>query len=116
LHNITQHTTPIMSNSPSATAASSSAAAAAVEDYDSDGEAEPKESDDIVVSSNDNDNDGDNDNVDNDVDEDVFFCAARDIQNRTSQNAGTAAMEDRRFRELFGMSIGIVLQVWHMME
>ena len=45
-----------------------------------------------------------------------FFRAARDIQNRTSRNAGTAAMEDRRFRELFGTSISIVLQVWHMMD
>ena len=101
-----------MSNSPSATAASSSAAAAAIDDYDSDGEAEPEESDDdLVVSSDDDDDDGDGTS-----DVDVFFCAARDIQNRTSQNAGTAAMEDRRFRELFGTSISIVLQVWHMMD
>ncbi len=25
-------------------------------------------------------------------------------------------MEDRRFRKLFGTSVGIVLQVWHMMD
>ena len=98
-----------MSNSPPATAASSSAAAAVLDDYNSDGKAEPKGSDDLVVSSNDNDYDGDNDDVDDDVDEDIFFRAARDIQNRTSQNAGTAAMEDCCFRELFGTSIGIVL-------
>jgi hypothetical protein len=99
-----------MLNSASATAASSSAAAAAVDDYDSDGKAEPEESDDLVVSSDDDDN-----NVNNDVDEDIFF-AAWDIQNRMSRNAGTAAMEHRRFRELFGASIDIVLQVWHMMD
>ena len=115
--NITQHTTPIMLNSTSATAASSSADAAAVDDYDSDGKAEPEESDDLVVSSNDGNNDGDDDDVDeDDVDEEVFVCAARDIQNRTSRNAGTAAMKDRRFCKLFGASIGIVLQVWHMMD
>jgi len=108
-----------MSNSPSTTAASSSAAAAAVDDYDSDGEAEPEESDDDhVVSSDDDDNDGDGTSDDDGgtSDEDVFFCAARDIQNRTSRNAGAAAMEDRRFSELFGTSISIVLQVWHMMD
>ena len=76
------------------------------------------ESDDLVVSSNNDDDGGDDNNVDeDDVDKDVFCCAARDIQNRMSQNtAGTAAMEDRRFRKLFGASIGIVLQVWHMMD
>jgi len=108
-----------MSSSPSDTAASSSAAAAAVDDYDSDGEAEPEESDDDLVVSGDDDNDDGDGTSDDDAgtsDEDVFFRAARDIQNRTSRNAGTAAMEDRRFRELFGTSIGIVLQVWHMMD
>ena len=86
-----------MSNSPSATAASSSAAAAAVDDYDSDGEAEPEESDDdLVVSSNDDDDDGDGTSNDDSStsNEGIFFRAARDIQNRMSQNAGTAAMED----------------------
>ncbi len=71
--NITQHTTPIMLNSTSATAASSSADAAAVDDYDSDGKAEPEESDDLVVSSDDNDNNGNDDNIDDDVHKDVFF-------------------------------------------
>jgi hypothetical protein len=75
------------------------------------------ESDDLVVSSNNDDNGGDDNNVDeDDVDTDVFCCAARDIQNRMSQNTGTAAMEDRCFRKLFGASISIVLQVWHMMD
>ena len=119
-NNITKHTTPVMLNSISTTAASSSAAAPAVDDCGSDGEAEPEESDDLIVSFNNDNNDGDNDNNDNDnddnnnnddVDKDIFFCPARDIQNRMSQNAGTAAMEDRCFRELFGASIGIVLQV-----
>jgi hypothetical protein len=112
-----------MSNSTSATAAaSSSATAAAVNNSDSGSKAEPKEegvSDDLaVVSSDTTDSDDDNNNVDINKDDvnDLFFCAAQDIQNRTSWNVGTVAMEDRRFRELFGASIGIVLRVWHMME
>jgi hypothetical protein len=40
---------------------------------------------------------------------------ARDIQNRTSRCIGTAAMEDRRFRSLFGARIKIVLRVWLML-
>jgi hypothetical protein len=105
-----------MLNSTSATAASSSTTATTLDDYNSDGKAEPEESDDLVVSSDDNNNDGNDDNVDNNVDEDIFVCAAQDIQNRTSQNAGRAVMEDDRFRELFRASIGIVLKVWHMMD
>ncbi len=87
-----------MLNSTSATATSSSAAVAAVDDYDSDGDAEPEESDDLVDSSDDDNDDGDNNDIDDNFDEGVFFCAAWDIQNRTFRNAGTAAMEDRRFR------------------
>jgi len=45
-----------------------------------------------------------------------FFHDARDIQNRTSRAVRTAAMEDRRFRELFGASIGVILHVWYAME
>ena len=45
-----------------------------------------------------------------------FFRAARDIQNRTSRIVGTAQMEDRRFRELFGARMEIVVHIWVMME
>jgi hypothetical protein len=34
--------------------------------------------------------------------EDVLFHAERDIQNRMSHRVGTAGMEDRHFREIFG--------------
>ncbi len=46
----------------------------------------------------------------------IFRRDARDIQNRTSRAVGTAAMEDRRFRELFGASFGIIFHVWSAME
>ena len=45
----------------------------------------------------------------------MFLRDARDIQNRTSRCIGTAAMEDRRFRSLFGARIKIVLKVWLML-
>ena len=38
------------------------------------------------------------------------------IQNRTARAVGTVAMEDRRFRELFGANIGVILHVWNAME
>jgi hypothetical protein len=48
--------------------------------------------------------------------ESIFRRNARDIQNRTSRAVGTVAMEDRRFHELFGASVSIVLHVWSAME
>jgi hypothetical protein len=100
-----------------AAAASSSAAASAVNDYGYDNEEEPEEevSDDLVVLSNNGNKDDEDNNTNNNV-EDVFFCPAQDIQNQMSPNVRTAAMEDRRFRKLFGVNIGIVLHVWYMME
>jgi hypothetical protein len=76
---------------------------------------EAEEAKDIsVASSNDSDDDSD-DGPDNDNDgvteEAVFLCDARDIQNRTSRSVGTAAMEDRRFRILFGACMEIVIMV-----
>jgi hypothetical protein len=75
-------------------------------------------SDISVASSDDSDNGSDNDDDDEDdgdAEEAVFLCDARDIQNRTSRSVGTAAMEDRRFRGLFGARIEIVLKVWLML-
>jgi len=71
----------------------------------------------VAVSRDDSDedsNDSDDDD-DGDTEEAVFLRDARDIQNRTSRCVGTAAMEDRRFRGLFGARIEIVLKVWSML-
>ena len=74
---------------------------------------------DIFIASRDNSDDGsddvEDDEDDGDAEEAVFLCDARDIQNRTSWSIGTAAMEDRRFRGLFGARIEIVLKVWLML-
>ena len=79
-------------------------------------------SDISVASSDDSNNDSDNGSDDNNdgnngdtyggAEEAVFLHDARDIQNRTSQSVGTAAMEDRWFRSLFGVRIKIVQKVW----
>ena len=45
----------------------------------------------------------------------MFLRDAWDIQNRTSRSIGTATMEDRRSRGLFGARIKIVLKVWLML-
>ena len=45
----------------------------------------------------------------------MFLRDARDIQNWTSRCVGTAAMEDRRLRSLFGARIKIVLKIWTML-
>ena len=105
-----------MAFSASAAAASSAASSAAIHDVNSDDDVAPDDevSGDLVVSSDDDDDDDDNDN-DDDL-HDIFFRAARDIQNRTSRNVGTAEMEDRRFRELFGARMDIVVLLWEMME
>ena len=71
----------------------------------------------IAVSSDDSDEDSDDSDDDNDGDmeEAMFLRDAWDIQNRTFWCVGTAAMEDRRFRGLFGAPIEIVLKVWLML-
>ena len=103
----------------SATASSATSVAATNNVYsDDDGASEEEESGDLVVSSDDDDNSSNNEV--NDVSatnlDDVFFRAARGIQNRTSRIVGTAAMEERRFRELFGARMEIVVHLWEMME
>ena len=106
--------------SHSATAASSSASPAAVfnesssinkKEVSSDLADHSDDKDDISASKEEADDD------DYDVDIESIFCRdARDIQNRMPWAAGTAAMEDRRFHELFGASVSIILHVWTAME
>ena len=98
------------------------AAAADAIDYSDDDDEESSASEevsDISVASSDDSDDGsdddDDDEDDGDAEEAVFLRDARDIQNRTSRSVGTAAMEDRRFRGLFGARIEIVLKVWLML-
>ena len=103
----------------SATASSATSVAATNNVYsDDDGASGEEESSDFVVSSDDDDNSSDNevDDVSATNLDDVFFRAARGIQNRTSRIVGTAAMEERRFRELFGARMEIVVHLWEMME
>ncbi len=115
-----------MSNYLSAASASSASSAypdAAIENSSSDEREvfEEGESGNLVDHSGNKDDETTTDeeaNVDNNnVDlESIFFRDARDIQNRMSRVIGTADMEDRRFRELFGARIGVVLHVWNAME
>jgi hypothetical protein len=100
-----------------------SAAADAI-DYSEDVDEESSESEEVsdisvaVSSEDDSDEDSDDDSDeddDEDTEEAMFLRDARDIQNRTSWCVGTAAMEDRRFRGLFGARIEIVLKVWSML-
>jgi hypothetical protein len=90
------------------------AAAADAIDYSDDDNEESSESEEESDSDEDSDN-SDNDDNDRDTEEAVILRDARDIQNRTSRCVGTAAMEDRRFRSLFGERITIVLKVWLML-
>jgi hypothetical protein len=96
--------------------------------YDSDysptmGEVSDVVDDDTTVVNDDDESDDDNDDDDDDDDDDdegetlddAFFCAARDIMNRASQKVGSAAREDRRFREHFGAPFAIVRMVWDML-
>ncbi len=106
-----------------ASSASSASSSASIDDSNSNerGASDKEVSGNLVVSSDDEDNVSDEeDNDDNNDDEDdletIFLHDAQDIQNQTSRVVRTAAMEDRRFRELFGANIGIVLHVWHAME
>ena len=99
------------------------AAAADAIDYSDNDDEESSDSEEesdistVAVSSDDSDEDSDDsdDDDDGDTEEAMFLRDARDIQNRTSRCVGTAAMEDRRFRSLFGARIEIVLKVWLML-
>jgi len=77
--------------------------------------------DDTTVVDDDDESDDESDDDDNDDDEegetldDAFHCAARDIMNRASRKVGSAAREDRRFREHFGAPFAIVRMVWDML-
>jgi hypothetical protein len=76
------------------------------------------EDDTTVVDDDTSDNDDDDDTSDDGDDrgdDAVFFCAARDIMNRVGRKVGTAAREDRRFREHFGAPFTIVRMVWDML-
>jgi hypothetical protein len=101
-------------------ASSSSASPAAVFNKSSSTD-EGEVSSDLADHSDDKDDKSMSDEEANDDDDEfdlelIFRRDARDIQNRMSRAVGTAAMEDRRFRELFGASVGIVLHVWSAME
>ena len=72
--------------------------------------------DDTTVVDDDTNNDNSSDNGDGGSDDAVFSCAARDIMNRVGRKVGSAAVEDRRFREHFGAPFEIVRMVWDMME
>ena len=103
-----------------ATFAAAAADAIYYSDNDDEESSESEEVSDIstvAVSSDDSDEDSDDDDDedDGDTEDAVFLRDARDIQNRTSRSVGTAAMEDRRFRGLFGARIEIVLKVWSML-
>jgi len=87
------------------------AAAADAINYLDDGNEESSESEEVsdvsvaTSSASDDsgeDSDSDDDEDDGDMEEAVFLCYARNIQNRTSWSIGTAAMEDRWFHGLFG--------------
>jgi hypothetical protein len=102
-------------------ATSSSASPAAVFNESSSIDEGEVSSDLANHSDDEDDNSTSDEEADDDDDDDfdiesIFRRDARDIQNRTSRAVGTVAMEDRRFRELFGASISIVLHVWSAME
>jgi len=105
------------------TNATFAAAAANAIDYSDNDDEESSESEEVSdistidISSDDSNEDSDDSDNDDDGDteEAVFLCDARDIQNRTSWCVGTAAMEDCRFRDLFGARIEIVLKEWSML-
>ena len=107
----------VISASSAANSSASSVDATNVVDSADDEASEEEESgDDIAVSDDDDDDDDEYDYVSLANLEDEFFIAARDIQNRTSRIVGTAQMEDRRFRELFGARMEIVVHIWVMMD
>ena len=86
-----------------------------------DDESDVVDDDTTVVDDDDESDDESDDDDDDDDDEegetldDAFHCAARDIMNRASRKVGSAAREDRRFREHFGAPFAIVRMVWDML-
>ncbi len=48
--------------------------------------------------------------------EEEIITVARDIQNRGSQCIRTKVVEDRLFKEYFGVSMTIVLAVWNLLN
>ena len=105
----------ISASSAAGSSDSSVAATNVIDSADNEASEEEESGDDIAASDDDDDDeDGGGDYVSALKNE--FFCAARDIQNRTSRIVGTAQMEDRRFRELFGARMEIVVHIWVMME
>jgi hypothetical protein len=71
--------------------------------------------DDTTVANNDMNDDNVSSDEDGESDDAVFLRAARDIMNRVGRKVGSAAVEDRRFREHFGAPFEIVRMVWDMM-
>ena len=69
----------------------------------------------VVDDNDDDDKSNDTSDVDDEGDDAMFFRAARDIMNRVGRKVGTAAREDRRFREHFGAPFAIVRMVWDML-
>ena len=107
----------VISASSAANSSASSVDATNVVDSADDEASEEEESGDDIAASDDDDDDDDDGGGDYvSALEKEFFRAARDIQNRTSRIVGTAQMEDRRFRELFGARMEIVVHIWVMME
>ena len=107
----------ISAASAAASSASSVAATNIVDSADDEASEEEKSGGDIDTSDDDDDEDDGHEGLDYvSALEKEFFRAARDIQNRTSRIVGTAQMEDRRFRELFGARMEIVVHLWEMME
>jgi len=102
-----------------ATFAAAAADAINYSDNDDEESSESEEVSDVSVatSSDDSgkDSNSDDDGDDGNTEEAVFLRDARNIQNRMSRCVGTAAMEDRQFRGLFGACIEIVLKVWLML-
>jgi len=47
---------------------------------------------------------------------DEIMTVARDIQNRGSRRVGAKVVEDRLFKEYFGVSVAVVLAVWKLLE
>ena len=103
-----------ISATSAATLSSTSLAATKDVNSDKDGALEEEERGDLIDLSDNNDNSSNEEGDDVCATNlyDIFFRAARDIQNRTSRIIGTAEMEERRFHELFGARMEIVIHLW----
>ena len=96
--------------------ASASAAPSAAAIYDSDDSPAMGKVSDVIDDDNTTVVDDDTSDDDDETVDAVFYPDARDIMNRVRRKAGTAAREDRRFREHFGAPFAIVRMVWDMLE